>query len=149
MTQRSKIKQSILFALLMSVSAPAVAQSHNFSNDIYQSDSQARLTLTVPFGAEKQSTKTEPRLEFGVRNYQAQPDFTSWAYRDAPYKEAKIGLTLSSQPKFLQNGDVVYFTSDRNDLSDGQKVAVGVGIGVVALAGLVIGGVLLYADSFD
>lgn len=131
---------------LVLVSVQATAQSHDFANQPYQSDTQARLTLTVPFGAQARTQRAEPRLELGIRSYQqdtASLANTSWVLKNSEYREANFGFTLTDNPQFIVNQKVVHFNDEQANLDTISSTAlITVGVGAA-----VIGVILLVATS--
>ena len=49
--------------------APCFAQASNI-DEAFLRGSEARATITIPFGGTKRVQKDKPRLEFGIRRYQ-------------------------------------------------------------------------------
>ena len=137
-------------AILLSVSllqiAPANAQTPT------DRDIQVRAGITIPFGAQKKSIKTQPRLEFGMYNYDISSrdafgqdwEFGALMREDRP-RNMQFGMTLNKEPQFLLNGEEYLFRDPNAENLDGtEKTIIGVGIGVV-----VVGAVLLTAAALS
>lgn len=69
MSVKTKLIASVFTASLLPVSLPASAQSHDFASSQFRQNSEARLSLTIPFGTERTDYKAQPRMSFYVRRY--------------------------------------------------------------------------------
>lgn len=125
----------------------ASAQSHDFAQPHQRSGSEARLSLTVPFGADTSSPKTEPRLELGVRNYRAPRlnQAAAWLLKspELNYTESRVGLTLSETPNLMLNGEAYIFNEEQANASTAGKIGIGVGVVVV----VVVAAAVIYATT--
>jgi len=130
----------------------ASAQSHDFHNSNLRSGSEARVTFKIPLDAKTSNPKSEPRLEFGIRNYNrsTSAETSSWMLKSSElgYKESNFGLTLSEEPRLMLNGELAQFNSEQANLGTAGKIGIGVVVVVVVAAGALYI-VLLNAAPFD
>lgn len=143
MTLIRKITLVSLFAFFSAASISAEAQSNDFGSDPFHSDREIHIGFKIPLGPGSADVKNAPRLALSVRNFQSlsQQD-TNWALRPnsrasgLDYFENEVALSLNRSPEFLINGQSIYISELENaDLSDGGKIAIGVGAAVVLTAG--------------
>jgi len=135
--------------LMTCQSTSASAQISGIENEFDKNDTQARITLTIPFGTATKSSKDATRLELGIRQYR-QTDNIDWALRsgaihDREFVESKFGLTLSSEPVLMMNGQVLELSDESKNLNDVEKV----GIGVAVVAVIAVGGAYWFAHELS
>ena len=109
--------------------APCFAQTSNI-DEAFLRGSEARATITIPFGGSKRSQKDKPRLEFGIRQYQNQSSSDwmlnstaaqNYGRRENDFIESKIGFTLSNETALLVNGREMETNREELGLVKAQK----------------------------
>ena len=133
---------------VIALSSLATAQSNSYEDNLRPQSAEARLSFTVPFGAQRSSPKSEARLEFNVRNYHAprRSSAPAWVLRSPglEYTEARVGLTLSKTPSFLVNGRAYEINEDQAHASTAGKVGIGA---AVVVAAVVVVGIIVVSKS--
>ena len=129
----------------------AQAQSSDFDQAFAKRGAEARLSFTIPLGKSSQTSKTAPRLEFGIRNY-SQPS-KGWLLSAQPeYQETRLGFTLGETPQLMLN-DQILILSDDEQANIGTAGKIGLGIAAVALVSVAVVAVLIVdcdnRDCFD
>lgn len=142
-----------LGAVFLSVQATTcLAQSSSLEQEFSQG-SEARATLTLPFGTQTRSYKDKARFEFGIRQYQSKSKH-DWVFKSGAadnfdiynrqYVDSNFGFTLSNDTAFLVNGQALQIETQELGINDTTKVAIGV-VGVIVV-GAFIAGVVTAAD---
>jgi hypothetical protein len=113
---------------------PAHAQSVSNGYNDPRIDSRLQLGITIPFGGQKQSDYRQPRLEISsVRSNARNLEFR---FRPEAQREIRrsFAFTLEDKPKMMIDGRFVQKADERNNISTGAAI----GIGVVAILGATI-----------
>jgi len=126
--------------LFVFLPAFAQAQSSDFEWQFAPQGAEARLSFTVPLGASKDRTKTAPRLDFAIRNYQAPSGpSTDWMLGDKlNYSEARLGLRFSETPQLMLNEQVLILTPEQEVAHINNWGKAGLTVAAVALAGIAV-----------
>lgn len=146
-----KLMRAVLFVLPFTLfSSFALAQSSSFDNAYAPRGSEARLSFTIPIGEGSKTSKTAPRLDFGLRNYSQRPYAAAdWMLESQPnYKEARFGFTLSDKPDFLLNDQVFVLSAQDEQANIGTAGKVGLGVVAVALVTVAVIGIIVI-DCFN
>ena len=99
-------------------------------------DTEARATITIPFGSQSHSYKDKTRVEFGLRQYKNTPQ-NDWVLKSGSaqgfglnhqgFIDSKFGFTLSDETDFLLNGQAFEIEADEElGISTAEGIAIGV-----------------------
>ncbi len=143
---------TISMVILSAQSTNSFAQTSSFDQAFLDRGTEARATLTIPFGVRVRSNKDKTRLEFGIRQYQDQHN-NDWILKssagqnlslyDQRYIESKLGVTLSDNAVFLVNGQEWERVQEELGVGTAGKI----GIGAVVIVAIAAGGVYLFAHE--
>ena len=125
------------------------AQSADIDHAFAQTGAEARTSLTIPLGHSPNNTKTAPRLNLGVRNYQ-QPSnsTTNWMRADRQdYRDVSLCFTLEETPKLMMNEQNLWRPADEQ-ANIGTAGKIGLGVGAVVLAGVAVLAVIYSTTDF-
>ena len=108
-------------------------------------DTEARATITIPFGSQSHSYKDKTRVEFGLRQYKNTPQ-NDWVLKSGSaqgfglnhqgFIDSKFGFTLSDRTDFLLNGQAFEIETDE-ELRISTAGGIAIGVGVVLVAALI------------
>lgn len=163
MTTRFKTACSkcLITSLILSLSAmpiAAQAQSYDYAQSEFRQDREARLSLKIPFGTQRQDETAKPKLSFSVRHYDPRPEGSEvWGVNrqqttpSLGFYERDLSLSLSATPTLSLNGTpLILPNSERAEVSDevktAGKFALGAGLVTLAAAVVVVG---VYAITFE
>lgn len=132
------LKKVILTAIPISLLGSAICQAQ--SSDMergYQSSSEARLAITLPFGTSANKHKEKPRLELISRRSTDNRSDLNWAVSES-FQENRLGITLSKSPAMSLNGQIIEFDGEEQlGLSSGTKEVLiigGLALAIVIMA---------------
>jgi len=99
-------------------------------------NTEARATLTIPFGSQSRSYKDKTRVEFGIRQYRNTPQndwvlssgsTQSFGFDTQSFIDSKFGFTLSNETDFLLNGQAFEIKTDEElGINTAEGIAIGV-----------------------
>ena len=125
-------------SILATVQATNSFAQNSSLEQAFLQNTEARATLTIPFGSQSRSYKDKTRVEFGIRQYRNTPqnDWVlssgspqSFGLNHQGFIDSKFGFTLSDKTDFLLNGQAFEIETDEElGISTGGKIAIGVGV---------------------
>ena len=111
--RRRMLQGTLLGVLCFGLSAPSQAQVNAFTE---ANSLQARATITIPFGGDKKTAKSQPQFALGLRSETARPNISDWALRPSfdvvDVREFKLALTLDDTPSVLLNNQILTFDDE-------------------------------------
>lgn len=115
-------------------------------NGYGQNETKTMLSLSVPFGGQRE--EAEPRIELNIQNLNGQSGIVPSTYIssfDRVSHENRIGFTLDTEPVLMLNGRKFQPINGQQNLSTGAGIAIGLGL----LAGVLLIATVETADEIS
>ena len=144
-------------ALYLCFAATAQAQSSEFGSGFDRAyapqATEGRIRFSIPLGESQNRSKTKPRLDFAIRNYnqssgrqndrmRANPN----SFNQTEYSETRLGFTLESRPQWMLNDQLLQLPKGNAHANIGTTGKVGLGVAAV-VAVVVVGGIIYLASG--
>ena len=154
-----KILGGAFGALYLCFAATAQAQFSEFGSGFDRAyapqATEGRIRFSIPLGESQNRSKTKPRLDFAIRDYnQSSGRRNDWMranpnpFNQTEYSETRLGFTLESKPQWMLNDQLLQLPQNVDRVNIGTAGKVGVGIAaVVGTVVIILGSILLYCSN--